>query len=346
MGQFPAGNELKRRHSASAWVLHDAFFMLSLKSSGRSVAEFLRQVLSGFSENRCSTLAAALAYYTAFALPPLLYLMMALLTFGLSLGYDGDQAQSRAERLLRNQTTQLIGNQAATEQVTAILENHQQSDGKWWKAIVSFLGILFGATGVVAALQDSLNQVWGVKPDPQRSGIRELIAKRVLSFAMILGLGFLLLVSLLVSSVLMAIGDEIGQWTGMTSTIAMATNFAVQAVVVYFIFLAIYKFMPDVVTRWRDVALGAGVTTILFLIGRYAMQFYFSLSDPGAPLGSATASLAVLLVWVYYTAIIVLLGAQAMQVYAVRHGDGVQPDSSAVRVVEQIQRDDEASVTT
>ena len=129
----------------------------------------------------------------------------------------------------------------------------------------------------------------------------------------------------------------------MSETVAHLANFAVQALVVFVIFASIFKFMPDAITKWRDVAVGAAVPTILFLVGRYAMQLYFSMSEPGAQLGAAAASLAVLLVWVYYTAMIVLLGAEATQVYAVRYGDGIRPEPKAVRVVEEIKRDTKAT---
>ncbi|MCC9658333.1 YihY/virulence factor BrkB family protein [Rhodopirellula halodulae] len=297
---------------------------------------FLKQTFSEFSKDRCSTLAAALAYYTAFALPPLLYLMLTVLTFSLSVMYDSEQATEKAQTILQSQASQMIGNPAAVDQIETIMNNNEAASGKWWKTLLSFVGILVGATGVVAALQAALNQVWEVKPDPETSGVKTMIGKRLLSFGMILGLGFLMLVSLVVSSVLSALGDQVGQWVGMSQVGAEAANFGVQALVVFVIFAAIFKFMPDAVTRWRDVCVGAAITTVLFLIGRYAMQWYFSISDPGAQLGTAAASLAVLLVWVYYNAMIVLLGAEATQVYAVRYGEGIRPEPDAVRVVEQI----------
>ncbi|WP_146596156.1 YihY/virulence factor BrkB family protein [Novipirellula galeiformis] len=305
--------------------------------------DFLKQIFAEFSKNRCTTLAAALAYYTAFALPPLLYLLLTILTFGMSMMYDSDQAEAKATAMLQSQAAQMMGNPAASDQIATILENNQKDDGKWWKTLLSFAGIIVGATGVVAALQDALNQVWEVKPDPETTGIMDIIGKRILSFAMILGLGFLLLVSLIVSSVLAGLGDQLGGLIGMSETVASAVNFAIQAIVVYVIFAAIFKFMPDAQVRWRDVAVGAAVTTVLFLLGRFAMQMYFSFSEPGAQLGAAAASLAVLLVWVYYTAMIVLLGAEATQVYAVRLGGGIVPEPSAVRVVEQIKRTNEST---
>ncbi len=155
---------------------------------------------------------------------------------------------------------------------------------------------------------------------------------------MILSLEFLLLVSLVVSSILAGIGDQVSNVIGFSGAIARLIDVGVQTALVLLIFAAIFKFMPDVIVPWRDVFLGAVVTTVLFLMGRFAMQLYFSYSSPGAQLGSAAASLAVLLMWIYYTAMIVLLGAEVTQVYAVRQGDGIQPENGAVRVVREIKR--------
>ncbi|TWU21467.1 hypothetical protein Pla52o_36530 [Novipirellula galeiformis] len=299
---------------------------------------YLKQTLSEFSRNRCSTLAAALAYYTAFALPPLIYLLLVILTFGLSLAYDSEHAQAKAEKVLTSQAAEMIGNQSISDEIAAILENDRAATGKWWKTLLSFGGIVLGATGVVGALQDAMNQVWEVKPDPEKSGMKAVLRKRILSFAMILGLGFLLIVSLLVSSILTALGERLTEMIGVNVGLVSGVSYVVQALIAMTVFASIFKFMPDAKVQWRDVFVGASVTTVLFLVGRYALQWYFSYASPGAQLSAATASIAVLLVWVYYTAMIVLLGAEATQVYAVRYGAGVQPDSNAVRVIETIQR--------
>ncbi len=304
---------------------------------------FLKQTFSEFSSDRCTTLAAALAYYTAFALPPLLYLLLSVLTFGLSIAYRGENAEEKAQTVLEDQAAEMLGNESAAQGITAILESNDQSGGKWWKSLISFVGIIIGATGVVGALQDALNQVWQVRPDPETSGIRNILSKRLLSLAMILGLGFLLLVAIVVSSVLSTAGEQISDWAGMSGGITQLVNYLVQALVVFFVFAAIFKFMPDAQVEWRDVIVGAVITTVLFLVGRFVMQIYFSYSEPGAQLGAAAASLAVILAWVYYTAIIVLLGAEATQVYAVRYGHGIRPEPNAVRVVEEIRRSSSAT---
>ena len=299
---------------------------------------FFKQIFSQFSQDRCTTLAAALAYYTAFALPPLLYLLLTVLTFGLSIAYEGDNAEEKAQSVLKEQASEMLGNEAAAEGISKILQNNHDSGRVGWKTLLSFLGIVIAATGVVGALQDSLNRVWKVKPDPEISTLVTMLSKRVLSLAMILGLGFLLLVSIVVSSVLSRAGERLGEYIGVSGSVAGTINDGVQAAVVFVVFAAIFKFMPDARVRWRDVFVGSAITTALFLAGRYAMQIYFSYSDPGAQLGAAAASLAVILAWVYYSALIVLLGAEVTQVYAVRFGDGIHPEANAVRFVENIER--------
>lgn len=299
---------------------------------------FLKKTFSEFLKNDCTTLAAALAYYTAFALPPLLYLLLTVLTFGLSIAYDGAAAEARAQDLLKTQTSEMLGNETASSQITQLIENNQKAGGQWWKTLLSFAGVAVGATGVVAALQSALNQVWEVQPDPERSGIKNLIRKRLLSFGMILGLGFLLLVSLVVSSITAALGKQVSDFLGMSESIVGLMDYGIQALVVMIVFASIFKFMPDVIVRWKDVLVGAALTTVLFLIGRWAMQLYFSYSNPGAHFSAAAASLVVLLVWVYYTAMIVLLGAEATQVYAVQYGHGVRPESGTVRIKKTIER--------
>ncbi len=309
-----------------------------ISNSFHEPMDFFKQTFAEFSKDRCTTLAAALAYYTAFALPPLLYLLLTVLTFGLSVAYESNSAQQKAQSVLEEQATEMLGNEFAAEGITTILENNRESGGAWWKTLLSFAGIIVGATGVVGALQDSLNRVWQVKPDPESSAILTMLYKRLISLAMILGLGFLLLVSLVVSSVLSSVGKQLGEAIGINSGVAGTINDVVQAAVVFTVFAAIFKFMPDAEVKLRDAIVGAAITTVLFLAGRFAMQVFFSYSEPGAQLGAAAASLAVILVWVYYSAMIVLLGAEATQVYAVRYGDGIQPEDNAVRVVEEIRR--------
>lgn len=294
---------------------------------------FVKQTLSQFSEDGCSTLAASLAYYTIFSLPPLLYLLLTIVSLGMSAVYEKQEAQSRAEEAIQRQAAQLLGNTAASEEIGRIIDSSQQQGGVWWRSLISLAGILFGATGVVAALQNALNRVWKVRPDPQAGGAWNFITKRLLSLTMILGLGFLLLASLILSAVIAALGERLGDWIGMEAKIASVLNYAVTFVITVIVFGAIYRFMPDARIAWRDVWVGALVTAVLFAVGRFLMEWYFSYAKPGAQLGAAAASLAAVLVWVYYTSMIFLYGAEVTEVWAERFGRGVQPEEGALRVV-------------
>ncbi|QDV63537.1 hypothetical protein Mal65_26810 [Crateriforma conspicua] len=299
---------------------------------------YLKETFAQFSNDRCTTLAAALAFYTALSLPPLIYLLTLVLTLSLSAMYDTDQAEAKAQNVIQTQASELIGNEAAADEIQSLLKSERETSGKWWKALLGIAGTIVGATGVVAALQAALNQVWEVRPDPDSSGILDVLRKRMLSLGMILGLGFLLLVSLLLSSVVGAAGKQIGGWFGMSDVAVTSLNFVTQALVVFVMVAAIFRFMPDAIVRWKDIVVGAVMTTALFLVGRAVLQIYFQYASPGQELGAAAASLVIFLVWVYYTGMIMLLGAEATQVYARMYGAGIRPEPHAVRVEEKIHR--------
>ncbi len=202
---------------------------------------FLKQVLADFSSDRCTTLAAALAYYTAFALPPLLYLLLLLLTFFMTIFYDSADAKHRAEQVLMTNASQMIGNPAATDEIATMLKSAQQTDGKWWKALISLVGILAGATGVVAALQDALNQVWQVQVDPAKAGIKQIVVKRIYVVHDDPWVG--LFIGGIASYIVVTFGyrRSFGQWIGMSGGIAEAVNFGVQLLVIYVIFAALFR---------------------------------------------------------------------------------------------------------
>ena len=300
---------------------------------------FLKKVFAEFSDDDCSTLAAALAYYTVFSLPPLLYLLLMIASLGMGMFYDSQDAEEKAEQMVQTQAAEMIGNEDAAAQIGDMIDSVQSQSGSWWKSLISIGGIIFGATGVMAALQSSLNKVWEVRPDPDESGIKDFIGKRLLSLGMILGLGFLLVISLVATTALSALTGQLTEMLGVSDFAGSVINQAVSFLVVFVMFAALFKFMPDVTIGWKEVFIGAAVTAALFTLGRWGMTYYMSLSDPGAQMGSAAASLAVILVWVYYSAMIFLLGAEFTQVYARENGHPVRPEPGAVRVVQTIERD-------
>lgn len=282
----------------------------------RTVGEFLR--------DECTTMAAALSYYTIFSLPPLLVLI--LLIVGIMMD-PGD-----VQRMLAGEIGALMGPEGAA-QIQSIIANAERPDiARPLAWVVGVALLVFGATGAFAQLQGSLNRAWGVKPDPNAGGLKNFLMKRVLSFGMVLGIAFLLLVSLVLSAILSAFGDYLGGLLGGVSDVLLQwLNAALSFGVITLLFAAIFKVMPDAKVAWRDVWIGAAVTAMLFTVGKSLIGLYIGRSNPGEPFGAA-GSLALVLVWVYYASIILLLGAEFTQVWADTRGSGLAPENGAVRV--------------
>lgn len=298
--------------------------------------EILKRSLNSFSENRCTTLAASLAYYTIFSLPPMLFILVTTVTASISWYYGDQQAEDKAFTLIQQHVSELIGNKEAEKEVGEIMRSNVSSGGLGWKSLISFGGVLVAATGVVVALQSSLNLVWRIKPDPSKSGWKDVIIKRALSLLMILVLGIVLLLSFVVNGILDAVSSSVANGSGWQTQIGSVVNFAVTFIIVTLIFAAIFKFMPDAHIAWKDVWVGALVTAVLFTIGRVAMSIYFSYSSPGQQLGSAAGSLVIVLVWVYYSSLIILFGAEFTQAYVQNRGRVIRPESGSVKFEETI----------
>lgn len=296
----------------------------------------IKKCFNQFIELQCTTLAASLAYYTAFALPPLLYLLVMVLTAGLSFFFDDKQSEIRARHLIEHQAGQLLGNQSASDEIVVILDQTRNASGQWWKTAISLMGILVAASGLIGALQDSLNHVWQVKPDPAKTGLASLLMRRIFSLTMVIALGFLMLVSMVLSTVLNVVGERVAGQFGVDALVASGINYVIQVLLMLVIFTGIFKWMPSAKIQWRDVFVGSVLTTTLFFVGQIAMGQYFSRFEPAAALGSAAASFAVILIWVYYNAIIVLFGAVVTQVYATSQGRYVTAADDALKVVETV----------
>jgi membrane protein len=290
------------------------------------IVEILKRSGKDFLEDECTTTAAALSYFTVFALPPLLVLILLLLGVVL----DPQDVQGALAR----QIEQLMGPTGAREVRTIIANADRPGGGGALATVLGFATLLVGATGVFLQLQAALNKAWEVQPDPETGGIKAFLAKRMLSFGMILGLAFLLLVSLAVSAILSALGDMVNQLIGggVSDVLLLAVEFAVSLAVIALLFGAIFKYLPDAEVEWRDVRAGAIATAILFAIGKFLIGFYLGRSNPGEAFGAA-GSLALLLVWIYYSSIIVLFGAEFTQAWAWAHGREIVPEKGAVRVV-------------
>lgn len=285
---------------------------------------YLKRTYQEFMDDDCPSMAAALAYYTVFSLPGLLVIVIAVAGF-----IFGQQAVQTA---IQQQVAGLMGQGAAEQMNTMAQHASQRTSAGLMGTVMGFIVLLAGATGAFSQLQASLNKAWEVKPDPNAGGIWAFISKRILSFGMILGVAFLLLVSLAISAVLSAMGGMLSSWLpGLGEPVLWAINAGVSFAVVTALFATIFKVLPDTEVRWRDVLVGAVLTAALFVIGKFALGFYLGQSDPAGGYGAA-GSIILILLWTYYASMIVLIGAEFTQVWAEERGSGMRPEPGAVRV--------------
>jgi membrane protein len=296
------------------------------ESSIRGLPKLLFAAVKKFFADDCQTMAAALSFSTVFSLPALLGLLLLLL------GAVVDPAD--VQRAITTQVGGLIG-QSGGEQVQTILENARpEQKGFTVATILGIVTLLLGATAAFAQLQGALNRAWNVKPDPKRGTIRTFLTKRVFSFGIVVVLGFLLLVSLSVSAALAALSDRINQIAGVPALLLQAVTLAISFVVVATLFAVMFKYLPDAKISWRDVRGGAIGTALLFVLGKALIGLYLGKSDPGSAFGAAGA-LAVILIWLYYSSMIVLFGAEFTRLWAQRHGKRVKPEPGAIAVVNE-----------
>ncbi|MES2522800.1 MAG: YihY/virulence factor BrkB family protein [Gemmatimonadota bacterium] len=285
--------------------------------------KLIKQTFSNFLDDRAQTMAAALAYYTAFSLPPLLVLIL------LVLGAVMDPADLQGD--IQRQLGTLMGVKGA-EQVKGLLEQAQRpATGGVLPTIMGIFLLLFGATGVFGELQAALNSAWKVAPDPKSGGWKNFVKKRLLSFTMVFAVAFLLLVSLTLSAMISAFGNVVSNMMdgGLNQTVMFVFDLTLSFIIFSIVFATIFKFVPDAKIDWHDVRAGAMGTAVLFLIGKFLIGFYLGRSNPGEAYGAA-GSLAILLVWLYYSSILLLLGAEFTKVWADARGRGIKPEKGAI----------------
>jgi len=279
--------------------------------------------MSDWYEDRAQRIGAALAYYTIFALAPGLVIVMALA--GLMLGPG-------AESQIIGQFHELIGEQGATAIEATVRSARNETLGATGTAL-ALIPLVFGLWGVFGELQDGLNTIWGVTPKPGRR-IRDILKERFWSFAMVVGIGFVLLVSLVLSAWLAAVGTYVGSLLPAPAAGLEALNFVISFVVITGSFALIFKLLPDVRIAWRDVWLGAAVTSLFFTVGKFLIGLYLGKSAVASAYGAA-GSLVIIVVWVYYSAQILLLGAEFTKVWTKRRGSGFVPEKTAVPVTQE-----------
>ncbi|MEA3207471.1 MAG: rane protein [Chthoniobacter sp.] len=281
-----------------------------------------KQAAIAWMDDNAPTLGAALAYYTIFSLAPLLIISIGLA--GMVLGQEAAQGQ------IFDQLRSLVGDEGGRAMQEMVRNAGSEKDTSVFATVLGGVTLLFGASTVFGQLQTSLNAVWGVQPKPGR-GVRGIIEDRVLSFGLILAVGFLLLVSLVLTAVVAGVGKWMGGVLPGGEAMTQVLNFALSLAVITALFAMIFKMLPDAKIAWHDVWIGAFITALLFVIGKSVLGIYLGKSSVGSSFGAA-GSLIVLVVWVYYSAQILFFGAEWTQVYANRFGSHVEPTKNAVAI--------------
>jgi membrane protein len=286
-----------------------------------SIFSILKQTLKSWSDDNIMFVSAALAYYTTFSLAPLIVICIAVA--GLFFGKEAVQSE------LLDQISATLG-PASEQQIRTMITKAMNPTTSIVSQIIGVMALLFGASGVFGALQTGLNMVWHVKLRSDR-GLMEMIKDRFLSFTMVLGVSFLLLVSLAITVAISATSNLINSYFNGGDVIAFGLNFIVSTGMITVLFAMIFKYLPDAKIRWSDVWLGAFITTLLFTLGKFLLGIYLKYTNTGSEFGAA-GSLILILVWVFYTAQIFFLGAEFTKTYATRGGRRIIPAKDALLI--------------
>ncbi len=274
-----------------------------------AVWRLLRDAVAAWSDDRAASMGAALAFYTLFSVAPLLLIVVSVA--GLVFGEDAARGEIMA------QVSGMVGEQSART-IESLMQRLNRPEAGAIGTLIGVGTLLVGATTVFGELRAAMDRIWETPTQPPR-GVLELLRTRLLSLGMVLGIGFLLMVSLIFSAALAALGKWWGPWLGQIALLGQLLDWTLSFALMVAIFAMIYKWMPHVRLAWGDVGIGAALTALLFVAGKWAIGLYIGRSSVASPFGAA-GSLVVLLLWVYYSAQIFLLGAEFTWVYAKRYG--------------------------
>lgn len=282
-----------------------------------------KKAFGEFFKDNAMKLSASLSYYTVFSIGPMLIVIISFA--GIFLGQEAVQGE------LYDEMKGLIGNDAAL-QIQNIIISIQKNDQSITGAIIGGIVLLFGATSVFSEIQDSINYIWSIKAKPKKGWLK-LILNRLLSFSLVLSCGFILLVSLTVNAVMDLLNKQLMKYfPNVTIVLFYIINILTIFVVITVLFAIIFKVLPDAKIRWKDALIGASFTSILFMIGKFLIGLYLGNSDLGLTYGTA-ASVVIILLWVYYSSLILYFGAEFTKVYAINSGSGIEPNSTAVFII-------------
>jgi membrane protein len=291
----------------------------------RRVLTLLKNTTIAFLDDNAFKLSASLSYYTIFALGPLLIIVISLS----AIVYGRDVVEGR----LYEQLSDLIGGDAAL-QIQNILSNAQHTHATTLGAVIGFVILFIGATGVFTEIQGSINFIWSVRAKPKKSWLRYLL-NRLLSFSLVVGLGFVLLVSLIINALLNLLSETLTKkFPHFPVGLFNLTNSLIILTVITCLFAVIYKVLPDAIISWKDAWIGSIFTAMLFLLGKFLIGYYLGKSNLGVTYGAA-ASVVILLAWVYYSSVILYFGAEFTKIYALHSGEGIKPKQTAVFIIKR-----------
>lgn len=289
----------------------------------KSEWKILRQTVSEFSDDNAMKLSASLSYYTVFSIAPMLFIIISFA--GIFFGKEAVQGR------LFGQIRSLIGDSAAV-QIQEMIANTQTQNNTTVGAIVGIVVLVIGATGVFAEIQDSINYIWSIKAKPAKGWLKYIV-NRVLSFSLIIAMGFVLIVSLVINTAMDVLGEMLARlFSDATYYLLYALNIVLIFFIISGIFTVIFKVLPDGKIHWKDAFKGAMFTSFLFLIGKFLIGLYLGNSSTSLAYGAA-ASLVLILLWVYYTSVILYFGAEYTKVHALVKGKGIEPYKNAVYIV-------------
>ncbi|MCW3111707.1 MAG: YihY/virulence factor BrkB family protein [Segetibacter sp.] len=300
------------------------------KLTWRGVGGLVKDAFTGFMDDKVAKLSGALAYFTVFSIGP----MLIVIIFFADLFWGRDAV----EGTIFGQIKGFVGANAAA-QIQEIIRNATLSGKGTVTGIIGIITLLVGATTVFAEIQDTINTIWGLKPKPEKGWLK-IVLDRLLSFSIVVSIGFLLLVSLVVTGLVEALSNRLIRiFPDVALLLIYIFNLLITFGVVTLLFAIIFKVLPDAIIKWKDVITGAMVTAVLFMIGKFGITFYIGSSSVGTAYGTA-GSLVILLLWVYYSSIILYFGAEFTKAYAATYGGLIKPTQYAVWV-KQIEVEDE-----
>lgn len=292
----------------------------------KTIWNLLKETYSEFDDDNAIKLSASLSYYTIFSLAPLIIIILSIC--GLFFGRDAVTGS------FFWQIQGLVGKEAGL-QLQEMIKSIELSDSSLFATIVGSVTLLIGASGVFAEIQSSINFIWGLKAKPNK-GLVKFLKNRLMSFSMIAAVGFLLLVSLTLNTLMDVLNARLMRYfPDATVYLFYILNIIILFVSITLLFSIIFRTLPDGTVAWKDTLIGSGVTAILFMIGKFAIGYYIGSSTIGSAYGAA-GSVIVILVWVYYSAIILYFGAEFTKVYALRYGEKIIPNDYAVEIKKQI----------